>query len=162
SNSGIAATAHVRSWHFSTDRGIAASRQQLGLNRTSQTLWFDAVDPQRTSASLKSCTAQVLTWWLPSGMLPKVSLKKREENVMTKLTRRQMLATAAVAAWAPMGYLPAHGAAPLIGKQVPSYYRYKVGSYEVTVVSDGARSWPLDIVRNATKEEVNTALAAAY
>ena len=81
---------------------------------------------------------------------------------MTELTRRQMLATAAVAALAPMGYLPAHGAAPLIGKQVPGYYRYKVGSYEVTVVSDGARSWPLDIVRNATKEEVSTALAAAY
>src|SRR5499433_3896814 len=81
---------------------------------------------------------------------------------MTELTRRQMLATVAVAALAPMGHLPAHGAAPLIGKQAPSYYRYKVGSYEVTVVSDGARSWPLDVVRNATKEEVNTALAAAY
>ena len=81
---------------------------------------------------------------------------------MTELTRRQMLATAAVGTLAPMGYLPAHGAAPLIGKQVPSYYRYEVGSYEVTVVSDGARSWPLDIVRNATKEEVSTALAAAY
>ena len=81
---------------------------------------------------------------------------------MTELTRRQMLVSAAVATLAPMGHMPAHGAAPPIGKQAPSYYRYKVGSYEVTVVSDGARSWPLDIVRNATKEEVSTALAAAY
>src|SRR5262249_52773110 len=89
------------------------------------------IDPQRTSASLKSCTAQVLTWWWPSGMLSKVSFQKREGNVMTELTRRQMLATAAAAALAPIGYLPAHGAAPLIGKQAPSYYRYKVGSYEV-------------------------------
>src|SRR6516165_7265802 len=81
---------------------------------------------------------------------------------MTELTRRQMLVSAAVATLAPMGHMPAHGAAPPIGKQAPSYYRYKVGSYEVTVVSDGTRSWPLDIVRNATKEEVSTALAAAY
>src|SRR5262245_57380545 len=87
---------------------------------------------------------------------------RKEGNVMTQLTRRQMLATAAVATLAPMGHMPAHGAAPLIGKQAPSYYRYNVGSYEVTVISDGARSWPLDIVRNATKEDVSTALAAAY
>ena len=58
-----------------------------------------------------------------------------------------MLVTAAATMLAPMGHLPAHGAAPLIGKQAPSYYRYKVGSYEVTVVSDGARPWPLDMVR---------------
>ena len=81
---------------------------------------------------------------------------------MVKLTRRQMLVTATVTTLAPMGHLPAHGAAPPIGKQAPGYYRYKVGSYEVTVVLDGARSWPLDMVRNATKEDVSAALAAAH
>src|SRR5262245_8223212 len=35
-------------WHFSTDRGTAASRQQLELDRASQTLWFDKIDPTRT------------------------------------------------------------------------------------------------------------------
>jgi hypothetical protein len=30
------------------DRDTAASRQQLGLDRTSQTLWFDAIDPTAT------------------------------------------------------------------------------------------------------------------
>jgi len=44
----FAATAQVRLWHFSTDRGTAASLQHLGLDRTSQTLWFDAIDPNRT------------------------------------------------------------------------------------------------------------------
>ena len=81
---------------------------------------------------------------------------------MTELTRRKMLVTAAATMLAPMGHLPAHGVAPQIGKQAPSYYRYKIGSYEVTVISDGARSWSLDIVRNATKEDVSSALAAAY
>ena len=96
------------------------------------------------------------------ALLVLTSLQKREDAVMTELTRRQLLATAAVTTLAPIGLSPAHGAAPLIGKQAPSYYRYKLGSYEVTVISDGARSWPLDIVRNATKEDVSTALAAAY
>ena len=85
---------------------------------------------------------------------------------MTELTRRQMLvsATAASAATAlsAVGHRPAYAAAPLSGKQAPGYYRYKIGSYEVTVVLDGARSWQLDVVRNATKEEVSAALAAAY
>jgi glyoxylase-like metal-dependent hydrolase (beta-lactamase superfamily II) len=82
---------------------------------------------------------------------------------MTELNRRQMLVTAAVATLAPMGHLPAHGAVPLIGKQARSYYRYKVGSYEVTAVTDGIRIWPLDnFVRNARKDEVVTALSAAY
>ena len=50
------------------------------------------------------------------------------------------------------------------GKQAPGFYRYKVGSYEVTVVTDGARSFPLPdtFVTNVKKDEVNAALEAAY
>jgi len=83
---------------------------------------------------------------------------------MTELSRRQMwMVTAAAATLAPMGHFPAHGAAPLTGKQAPSYYRYKIGSYEVTAVTDGIRIWSLDnFVRNATRDEVITALSAAY
>jgi len=81
---------------------------------------------------------------------------------MTEFTRREILLSGAAATATAIGHVPAHGAAPPIGKQAPGYYRYKIGSYEVTVVLDGARSWPLDMVRDVTKEDVSAALAAAY
>ena len=63
---------------------------------------------------------------------------------MTKFTRRTMLVgTAAAAASVASVRAPAHAAAPVTGKQAPGFYRYKVGEYEITVVTDGARSFPL-------------------
>ncbi len=55
-------------------------------------------------------------------------------------------------------------AAPPAGTQAPGWYRYKVGSIEVTVVTDGARAFPLSdtFVRNVPKAEVNKALEAGY
>jgi glyoxylase-like metal-dependent hydrolase (beta-lactamase superfamily II) len=55
-------------------------------------------------------------------------------------------------------------AAPLTGKQAPGYYRYLVGSYEVTVVTDGVNARPLpdNFILNATRNDINAALAAAY
>jgi glyoxylase-like metal-dependent hydrolase (beta-lactamase superfamily II) len=55
-------------------------------------------------------------------------------------------------------------AAPPTGKQAPGFYRYKVGSYELTAVTDGvnARAFPDNFILNATKDEVNAALTAAY
>ena len=52
---------------------------------------------------------------------------------MTQLTRRGLLAgTVAVTAATAIGPLaattPARAAAPLAGKQAPSFYRYKVGN----------------------------------
>lgn len=86
---------------------------------------------------------------------------------MTELTRRSMLAsTAAVgaAAMAPIHAMPALAAAPQTGKQTAGYYRYKVGSYEITVVTDGSTTNPLpdNFVTNQKKEDVNSALAAAF
>src|SRR6266481_5582956 len=87
---------------------------------------------------------------------------------MTIFTRRTMLAGTAAAAAAvasPRSIVaPARAAAPPAGKQAPGFYRYKVGSYEITVVTDGARSFPLPdtFVTNSNKDEVNAALAAAY
>ena len=62
------------------------------------------------------------------------------------------------------GRSPARAAAPLAGKQAPGWYRYKVGSFEVTAVTDGARTIPLadTFVKNASKDQVNAALAAQY
>jgi len=85
---------------------------------------------------------------------------------MTTMTRRTALAgTAALATAAIAPRIPsAEAAAPPAGKQAPSVYRYKIGSFEVTAVSDGGRIAPLadNFVRNAKKEEVNAALEAAF
>ena len=63
-----------------------------------------------------------------------------------------------------IAHTPAQAVAPAAGKQVASVYRYKVGDFEVTVVSDGARVVPLadTLVRNASRDQVNAALQAAF
>jgi glyoxylase-like metal-dependent hydrolase (beta-lactamase superfamily II) len=86
---------------------------------------------------------------------------------MTALTRRGMLA-GAVTAGAATALDPltpaAQAAMPLAGKQTPSFYRYKVGDYEITAVTDGTRSFPLTdaMAVNAKKDDVAAALDAAY
>ena len=87
---------------------------------------------------------------------------------MTALTRRDILAGAGAAtaatALAPFAAIPADAAAPLSGKQAPSFYRSRLGDFEITVVSDGARPIPLPpaFVRNVGNEEVLAAAEAAY
>jgi glyoxylase-like metal-dependent hydrolase (beta-lactamase superfamily II) len=86
---------------------------------------------------------------------------------MTEFTRRSALAAAAFGAsafGAGSGGTSAQAAAPATGQQAPGFYRYKVGSHEVTVVTDGANVMPLpdNFVLNAKKDEVNAALEAAY
>src|SRR5262249_10404865 len=84
---------------------------------------------------------------------------------MTQLTARPLIAGTASAAWAttPAGS-PAPAAAPAADKQAPGFYRYKVGSFEITVVTDGANRFPLpdDFVANIKKDEVQAALSAAH
>lgn len=84
---------------------------------------------------------------------------------MTDFTRRSALGAAAAVVAAPL--LPsgqAMAAAPPVAKQMPGVYRYKVGDIEVTVVTDGTRTIPLPdtLVRNASKDQVNAALQAAF
>jgi glyoxylase-like metal-dependent hydrolase (beta-lactamase superfamily II) len=85
---------------------------------------------------------------------------------MTELNRRVLLTGAAAAsaatAFTPLATLPASAAAPLAGKQNPGWYRYKVGDFEVTVVTDGRNNNPLPdtYAANAKKDEVNGALVA--
>jgi glyoxylase-like metal-dependent hydrolase (beta-lactamase superfamily II) len=87
---------------------------------------------------------------------------------MTALTRRDVFAGAAAATAAatiaPLSIKPALAAAPQAGKQANGWYRYKVGSFEVTVVTDGKNQFKLPdtFVINAKKDDVNTALASAY
>jgi glyoxylase-like metal-dependent hydrolase (beta-lactamase superfamily II) len=83
---------------------------------------------------------------------------------MTEMTRRHMLAGAAAAALTPIAAAPARAAAPFAAAQAPSYYRSKLGDFEITVVSDGARAIPLPprFVNNVSNEEVLAAAEAAY
>jgi glyoxylase-like metal-dependent hydrolase (beta-lactamase superfamily II) len=87
---------------------------------------------------------------------------------MTDLTRRGVftgaVAVSATALSGLNGRSRARAAAPAAGQQAPSVYRYKVGTMEVSVVSDGARTFPLSetFVLNAKKDEVNAALDKAY
>ena len=79
------------------------------------------------------------------------------------LSRRTVLgASAAIAA--SMAAPPVRAAAPQVGQQAPGFYRYKVGSIEITVVNDGVSRMPIteDFVENASKEQVNAALEAAF
>jgi glyoxylase-like metal-dependent hydrolase (beta-lactamase superfamily II) len=86
---------------------------------------------------------------------------------MTEFTRRSMLASTAavgVAAVTPISASPATAAAPPAGTQASGFYRYKVGDYEITAVTDGSTTRPLEdnFIRNQNKEAVNAALAAAF
>jgi glyoxylase-like metal-dependent hydrolase (beta-lactamase superfamily II) len=65
---------------------------------------------------------------------------------------------------APIPVSPALGAAPPAGTQASGFYRYKVGDYEITVVTDGATTRALEdnFVINQKKDDVNAALAAAF
>src|SRR5687768_4857014 len=69
-------------------------------------------------------------------------VSRSRERMMTVLTRRTMLGGAATASAAAMmgeftWMTSARAEAPQIGKQAPNFYRYKVGDFEVSVVSDG-------------------------
>src|SRR5689334_19001940 len=84
---------------------------------------------------------------------------------MIKLNRRDLLVGAGLGAGASLALGPAALAGvPAAGKQVPSFYRSKLGDFELTVVSDGARPIPLPprFVLNVPNEEVLKAAEAAY
>jgi len=87
---------------------------------------------------------------------------------MDSLSRRALLSVTAAGATAGIvaaaGGRPAIAAAPQNGQQAPGFYRYKVGSIEITVLNDGVSRMPITdgFVENASKDEVNAALDAAF
>jgi glyoxylase-like metal-dependent hydrolase (beta-lactamase superfamily II) len=84
---------------------------------------------------------------------------------MNKLTRRNMFAVAAGAAAVPfVADTPGRAAAPPVGKQNAGFYRYKVGTHEVTVVTDGVNrfKFPDGFVANKSRDEVNAGWAELY
>jgi glyoxylase-like metal-dependent hydrolase (beta-lactamase superfamily II) len=87
---------------------------------------------------------------------------------MTELSRRHLLtgavAASAATALTPLAHSPVSAAAPLANTQAPGWYRYNVGSYQITAVTDGRNTFkfPDSFVLNAKRDQVNEALAAAY
>src|SRR5947209_7340798 len=89
---------------------------------------------------------------------------RTREGQMLQLTRRNLLTGAAATAALATAPQRARAAAPIIGKQGPSFYRYKVGDFEVTALSEG-------IVRNTNVpgmavnqqlSDIQKALAGAF
>jgi glyoxylase-like metal-dependent hydrolase (beta-lactamase superfamily II) len=84
---------------------------------------------------------------------------------MTVLTRRAMLGgAAAITAATALNAAPARAAAPMIGKQGPSFYRYKVGDFEVTALSEGIARNPnvQNMALNQSLPDIQKALNAAF
>ncbi len=83
---------------------------------------------------------------------------------MTAMSRRTLLAAAAAGAAGASGGGAARAAAPAASRQTPGVYRYRVGSFEVTALTDGVARRPLEpsFVPNAPIEAVKEALAAAF
>ena len=81
-------------------------------------------------------------------------------------SRRGVLGAASVfGAFGPrLGSSPAYAAAPVADNQAPGFYRYRLGEFQVTVITDGVNTYPIPdgFVANVGKSEVGAALAAAY
>src|SRR3954469_7277034 len=60
--------------------------------------------------------------------------------------------------------LPAQAAAPAIGKQAPSIYRYRIGEMELTAIYDGVWYRPIDekFIRKANYADVQRAMSDAF
>jgi glyoxylase-like metal-dependent hydrolase (beta-lactamase superfamily II) len=79
------------------------------------------------------------------------------------LSRRALLAGAALTASA-LSAPRAFAAAPLAGSQAPTFYRYRIGSYELTALSDGLWERPIEdnFVRNVDPAEVRKAMIDGF
>jgi glyoxylase-like metal-dependent hydrolase (beta-lactamase superfamily II) len=82
---------------------------------------------------------------------------------MMDFTRRQALAGAAATMTVSTGR-SALAATPPAGKQTAGWYRYKIGTMEVTVATDGVARFKMaeDHVINIKKDAVNAALAEVF
>jgi len=76
------------------------------------------------------------------------------------ITRRAALGAGLAAALVPAA---SRAAQPLAGTQAPTFYRYKVGEYEITAINDGVAYRPADgFIRNAPMDELRKVLGDAF
>ncbi len=77
-----------------------------------------------------------------------------------RLTRRFAIGAGLAAAALPPSV---EAAQPLAGRQAPSFFRSKIGDFEITAINDGIAQRPLDgFIKNATIEEVRKVLGDAF
>ena len=78
---------------------------------------------------------------------------------MTQISRRAVMAGAAA-----LAATPALASAPISGSQAPGFYRYKVGDFELTQLSDGAATFPMpdSFVTNVSKDKAIKAAFDSY
>ena len=58
--------------------------------------------------------------------------------------------------------LPAIAAAPMAGTAAPGYYRFMLGNFEVTALSDGTVDLPVDQLLHEPAQKTAAALHAAF
>jgi glyoxylase-like metal-dependent hydrolase (beta-lactamase superfamily II) len=83
------------------------------------------------------------------------------------LSRRNVLKAGAAAGVLGAGGMLApgtlHAAAEMKGRQVPGYYRFKLGAFEITVLSDGSYTLPTNLLgTNVPREQVTDFLKANF
>src|SRR5215470_10649574 len=84
---------------------------------------------------------------------------------MSAFTRRNLMVAAGTAAAMTVPFNHhARAATPPAGKQTAGWYRYKIGSIEITVATDGVARFKMaeDHVINIKKDTVNAALAEVF
>lgn len=83
---------------------------------------------------------------------------------MSILTRRSIIAGAAAVASLPALARSGEAALPLAGTQAPGFYRFKLGDYEVTILHDGGRSFPMPdtFVTNVPKPRALATAASVF
>jgi glyoxylase-like metal-dependent hydrolase (beta-lactamase superfamily II) len=105
----------------------------------------------------------------PLGFDAAIPFKKSSSGSdrMDHLNRRNLLlgtAATTAAAVAPGAFAPARAAAPAAGKQAPGFYRYKVGDFEITAITDG--TWLPDLApglfKNFSVDDARKALADQF
>jgi glyoxylase-like metal-dependent hydrolase (beta-lactamase superfamily II) len=72
--------------------------------------------------------------------------------------RRHLLAAALLGLSAAGAIAPARAAAPMLKTQAPGYYRFMLGDFEITALSDGTLALPVDKVLHTQPERVQAAL----
>src|SRR5262249_52971190 len=77
--------------------------------------------------------------WRGRAIVRSHTITNREVDVMadTSLSRRQLLAGASATTALGLIGTPAPAKAPMLNTPAPAFYRFKIGSIEATVVSDG-------------------------
>ena len=90
-----------------------------------------------------------------------MKLKLSNLTSLTRLTIAAALVAGITFSLAPLQ--SAHAAAPMVKASAPGYFRMMLGDFEITALSDGTVSLPVDkLLTNTTPAKVNKALAKSF